>query len=170
MQTPIIYIAHQWQHPQYCYPAGPVFAQTLSQGLKLLPPKQVPEWHIQSPHQHSTVPLHIALSHLKGHVGASTSVDMYALVLPLTQCIVLMLHVTITCCFNVIEHNMCTVFYTTLWKSCVVYIFASLTLESLEIDSIHVQCSNTIFATNTHIEMNAINLTLSFCIPAEVRL
>ena len=55
-------------------------------------------------------------------------------------------------------------------KSCVVYNFASLRLESLEIDSIRVQCSNTIFATNTHIEMNAINLTLSFCVPAEVRL
>ena len=73
----------------------------------------------------------------------------------------------LTCCFNAFEHNMCTVVYTTLCKvMCSLYklykLYGSLRWESLEINSVHVQCSNVIFATYSHTQevANVISLLL----------
>ena len=77
--TSTIPIAHQWQHPQHCYSAGPLCSQSLSQGMGLLYLAQEPEWQIHPPPQHCTTPVHTALQ-LKVNEGeeGEASGNMYA--------------------------------------------------------------------------------------------
>ena len=71
-------IAHQWQHPQYCYSTSPVCSQTLSHRLQYLYSAQELGWQNHPPLELCTVPLHTVLSQLKGQVKAKMCTYVYA--------------------------------------------------------------------------------------------